>query len=137
MGSSLGVQAGVTVGSPVMVARSAHHLLRASVRSCSHSILLKASKTDFSHILQNRKLRHRKIIKRGPSDRVRGTQALKAGLPGSTAHVLFFLSEVWLIYNVVLVSDVQQNDSVCVYIYIYTHTHIRVCVCSFTGSFPL
>ena len=35
---------------------------------------------------------------------------------------LSFLSifiEVWLIYNVVLISTVQQSDS-----YIYTHTHI-------------
>jgi len=34
---------------------------------------------------------------------------------------LFFI-EVELIYNVVLVSSVQQSDSV-LYIYIHTHTH--------------
>ena len=45
----------------------------------------------------------------------------------------FFLIEVWLIYNVVLVSDVQQNDSVCVYI--YTHTHAYTCMCLFFYRF--
>ena len=35
-----------------------------------------------------------------------------------------FSIEVELIYNVVLVSRVQQSDSVLyIYIYIYTHTH--------------
>ena len=30
----------------------------------------------------------------------------------STLRAVFFLIEVWLIYNVVLVSSVQKNDSV-------------------------
>ena len=132
VGLSLGVQAGVTVRAPVMVARSAHHLLRASARSWSHSILLKASKTDFSHILKNRKLRHRRIIKRGPSDRVRGTQALKAGLPGSTAHVLFFLN--WSMVDLqccVSFRCTAKWFSMCIYIY----THAYTCMCLFFYRF--
>jgi len=32
--------------------------------------------------------------------------------------------EVWLIYNVMLISAIQQSDSVTyIYIYIYIHTH--------------
>ena len=55
---------------------------------------------------------------------------------------VFFLIEVWMIYNVVLVSGVQQSDSViyiyvyiCTYIYIYRHTHVYIC--SFSDSFSL
>ena len=36
-------------------------------------------------------------------------------------HFKKFFIEIQLIYNVVLVSGVQQSDSV--YIYIHTHTH--------------
>ena len=46
----------------------------------------------------------------------------------------FFSNGVWLIYNV-LVSGVQQSDSV--YIYIYTHTHTHTHTYSFSNSFPL
>ena len=38
--------------------------------------------------------------------------------------------ELQLIYNVVLVSDIQQNDSV-IYIYVYTYIY------PFSYSFPL
>ena len=54
----------------------------------------------------------------------------------------FLKIEVQLIYNVVLVSGVQQSDSV-LYIYIHTHIHICIhtciciCICSFSDSFPL
>ena len=41
-----------------------------------------------------------------------------------------FYIVVELIYNVMLVSSVQQNDSVmCIYVYIYIYIHIFVCVC--------
>ena len=41
------------------------------------------------------------------------------------SFIVFFLIEVQLIYNVVLVSSVQQSDSyIYMYTYIFTHTHI-------------
>ena len=50
---------------------------------------------------------------------------LRAGRP---FFAFFFLFEVYLIYNVVLVSGIQQNDPV-IYIYIYIN--------SFLDIFPL
>ena len=41
----------------------------------------------------------------------------------------FFLIEVWLIYNTVLISAVQQSDLVihtCIYMYVYIYTHCFV-----------
>ena len=40
-----------------------------------------------------------------------------------------FLTDIWLIYNVVLVSAVQQSDSfiyMCIYIYIYIYIYIHI-----------
>ena len=43
----------------------------------------------------------------------------------SAVLLMFFLIEVWFIYNAVLISSVQECDLVLhVYIYIYTHTYI-------------
>ena len=47
---------------------------------------------------------------------------------GQYCRSVFF--EVWLIYNVVLVSGVQQSDLV-IHIYMY------ICIYSFSDSFPL
>ena len=38
-------------------------------------------------------------------------------------YLFNFIVEIWLIYNTVLVSDIEQSD---LYIYIYTHTHIYI-----------
>ena len=45
---------------------------------------------------------------------------------------------VWLIYNVVLVSDVQKSDSIIyIYIYMYTlNTHTLFCMYTFLGLRP-
>ena len=53
-------------------------------------------------------------------------------------HIYF--TEIQLIYNVVLVSAIQQSDSemhMCVYAYIYIYIYIYVCIHSFSCSFPL
>ena len=48
-------------------------------------------------------------------------------------HVLLFLTYfIWFIYNVVLISDVQQSDSavcVCVHVCVCVCTRMYVCVC--------
>ena len=44
-----------------------------------------------------------------------------------TFFKLFFLIEVWFVYNVVLVSNVQQNDS-----FIY-----KMSICTYTYSFQI
>ena len=50
--------------------------------------------------------------------------------------ILLFLSKVWLMYNIMLVSDVLQSDSdMCVYIYIYIYMYI-CCFCLVTRSHP-
>ena len=42
-------------------------------------------------------------------------------------YVFIFLIEIWLIYNAVLVSDIQQWYSYT-YIYVLTQNHIYVCM---------
>ena len=42
------------------------------------------------------------------------------------SHLLFFI-QVWLIYNVVLISAVHQSDLItCVHTYTHTHTQIYI-----------
>ena len=54
-----------------------------------------------------------------------------------------FFIEIQLIYNVVLISDVQESDSVYIYIYniytihMYICIHVYVHIYSFLDSFPL
>ena len=45
-------------------------------------------------------------------------------------YLFYFIVEIWLIYNTVLGSDVEQSD---LYIYTHTHTyiHIYMCVCMY------
>ena len=44
--------------------------------------------------------------------------------------VFIFLIEIWLIYNAVLVFDIQQSDLA---IYIYVLMHIHICVLRFSA----
>ena len=63
-------------------------------------------------------------LKDGPPDWV-NDEAGAGHLGTSRPSFLFFLTEVWLIYNVVLVSGVQQSDSV-IYIYIYIYIYLFI-----------
>ena len=40
-------------------------------------------------------------------------------------YSFFNFIEIWLIYNIVLISGVQQSDSfIYIFIYIYIYTHV-------------
>ena len=66
----------------------------------------------------------------------------KYTVPFNLSEILFFFilffTEEWLIYNVVLVSGVQQSNSVMhIYIYIYTHTYIYFRFFSLIGYYKI